>query len=157
MIAPVSAPLVGEHVFYAQEMAADDPRRVFSQRLLVLQATPGGRPMLGLADFTESLRWRDGHLNRDLFKSLLPNDIRARPGCELTFALDGTLFRGTGSGNCRVAAAGTGETLRVEQQVELDADGIALLERQRDAAGAVVATGGSDPWHRFARRADAPW
>ncbi len=35
MIAPVQAPLVGDHVFYVQEMAADDARRVLAQRLYV--------------------------------------------------------------------------------------------------------------------------
>ncbi len=37
VIAPVQAPLVGDHVFYMQEMAGDDPRRVLSQRLYVRQ------------------------------------------------------------------------------------------------------------------------
>ena len=40
VIAPVQAALVGEHVFYVQEMAADDPRRVLSQRLYVLNSVP---------------------------------------------------------------------------------------------------------------------
>lgn len=157
MIAPVSAPRIGEHVFYVQEMAADDARRVFSQRLFVLQGLPEGRAMLGIADFTEASRWRDGHLNRDLFKGLLPQDVRARAGCEVILTREGDAYRGEGGASCRVAAAGSGETLRVEQQLELDGDGLALLERQRDAAGVVVATVGIDSWHRFARRADAPW
>ena len=38
MIAPVQAPLVGEHVFYVQEMAADDPRRVLAQHLYVVES-----------------------------------------------------------------------------------------------------------------------
>ena len=40
MIVPVQAPLVGDNVFYVQEMAADDPRRVFSQKLWVLNVVP---------------------------------------------------------------------------------------------------------------------
>ena len=42
-IAPVQAPLVGDHVYYVQEMAADDPRRVLSQRLYVLNCRAGQR------------------------------------------------------------------------------------------------------------------
>ena len=66
-------------------------------------------------------------------------------------------FTGSGGTGCRIAAAGTGETLRVEQRLELDADGLALQEVRRDAAGAAVQGGSPDSWYRFVRRADAPW
>ena len=36
MIAPVEAPLVGDHVYYVQEMAADNANRVLAQRLYVV-------------------------------------------------------------------------------------------------------------------------
>src|SRR6478736_10139483 len=36
IIAPVEAPLVGEHVYYVQEMAANDVRRVLAQSLYVV-------------------------------------------------------------------------------------------------------------------------
>jgi hypothetical protein len=158
VIAPVQVPLLGERVFYVQEMAADDPRRVFSQRLYVLHPVEGSeRAVLVQADFAETARWRDGHLNRDLFKSLLPQDVRVRGGCDLLIQRSATGFTGAGGSACRIAAPGNGETLRVEQRLELDADGLALQEIQRDAAGAVVRGGEADPWYRFARRADAPW
>jgi hypothetical protein len=158
VIAPVRAPLVGDHVFYVQEMAAYDPRRVQAQRLYVLHpAEKGERALLAQADFAEISRWRDGHLNRDLFKSMLPQDLRPRPGCDLLFTRQDKGFIATGGTACRVSAPGSGETLRVEQRFELDADGLAVYERQRDAAGTVVRGGGDDAWYRFSRRADAPW
>src|SRR5262245_3065886 len=40
MIVPVQAPLVGDHVYYVQEMAADDLRRVLAQRLYVVNSVP---------------------------------------------------------------------------------------------------------------------
>src|SRR5690606_15489326 len=81
VIAPVRAPLVGDHVFYVQETAADDERRVLAQRLYVLRPVEGAeRAVLAQADFAETSRWRDGHRNRDLFKSLLPQDLRPRGG-----------------------------------------------------------------------------
>ena len=71
VIAPVRAPLVADHVFYVQEMAADDARRVQAQRLYVLHpADKGERALLVQADFAEISRWRDGHLNRVLKVSL---------------------------------------------------------------------------------------
>ena len=158
MIVPVEAPLVGEHVFYVQEMAADDARRVIAQQVYVLNAAPRGElAVLTQADLVEPRRWRDGHLNRDLFRSMLSRDLRPRPGCDLVFRRDGAGFAATGSGNCRVAAGDTGETLRVEQRVALNADGIAIFEQRHDAAGKLVYGFEPDPWYRFARRADAPW
>jgi hypothetical protein len=139
-------------------MAGDDARRVLSQKLYILSGIEGEpRAVLAQADFSEPARWRDGHLNRDLFKSLLPADIRPRAGCDLLVVREGTGFRASGGTSCRIAAPGTGETLRVEQRLELDADGLAVLERQRDAAGVLVSGDAADPWDRFARRADAPW
>ncbi len=157
VIAPVQAAQVGKYVFYVQEMAADDPRRVFAQYLLVLRpAEDGERALLSTADLVETSRWRDGHLNRDLFKSMLAQDVRPRLGCDVLVTRSGSGFTGAGSNGCRISAPGTGETLRVERRLELDADGIALFELQRDAAGEAV-PGPGDPWYRYARRADAPW
>jgi hypothetical protein len=169
MIVPVQAPGVGDHVFYVQEMAADDARRVLAQRLYVLNGVPGReQAILTQLDFSEPLRWRDGHLKRDLFRSLLMQDLRVRAGCDLLLTrkvaekgagktqADGG-FVGTTGNSCRTASRGTGETLKVEQRVELDADGLAMSERQRDAAGVLVSGDLADPFFRFARRADAPW
>lgn len=158
MIAPVDAPLVGEHVFYVQEMAADDARRVTAQRMYILDAVPDQEiALLVQADLAEPLRWRDGHLNRDLFRSMLSGDVRPRAGCDLLFKREAGGFAATTAGNCRGSARDTGEALRVEQRVVLDGDGIALFEQHRDAAGQLVYGMEPDPWYRFARRADAPW
>src|SRR5690606_19164874 len=158
VVAPVQAALLGKHVYFVQEMAADDAQRVMSQRLFILQPVEGEeRALLLQADFAEPMRWRDGHLRRDLFKSLLPDDLRPRVGCDLAFTRSPRGFSAAGRDACRISAPGNGETLRVEQQLELDPDGLAVLERQRDATGVPVREEPADPWYRFARRADAPW
>jgi hypothetical protein len=158
VIAPVQAGFLGRHVYYVQEMAADDAQRVLAQRLYVLEPIEGQeRAVLLQADFAEPMRWRDGHLRRDLFKSLLPEDVRPRVGCDIVITRGPKGFVGSGRDTCRVSAPGTGETLRVEQKIELDADGLTIFERQRDAMGVLVRAEPEDPWYRFARRADAPW
>jgi hypothetical protein len=158
VIAPVQAPLVGEHVFYVQEMAADDARRVLTQRLYVVtEVAKGQQALLAQLDFSEPLRWRDGQLNRDLFRSLLVQDLRQRNGCDMLWQRDGMGFTATTGAGCRTVSRSTGETLRVEQRMKLDADGLAVFEQQRDAAGVLVYGEEADPWFRYARRADAPW
>jgi hypothetical protein len=159
VIAPVQAPGVGDHVFYVQEIAADDARRVLAQRLYVVTpAAQGDSPLMAQADFAEPARWRDGHLQRDLFRGLLPTDLRVRAGCDFVWTrTEGGFTAANDAAGCRVSSRTTGETLRAEQRIELDRDGIAILDRQRDAAGTVVYGDGNDPWYRFVRRADAPW
>lgn len=158
MIVPVDAPLVGKHVFYVQETAADDARRVLAQHMYIVDSVPDQElAVLMQADLAEPLRWRDGQLNRDLFRSMLAEDLRPRSGCDLLFRREGNGFSAGTSGNCRASARDSGEALRVEQRVTLDGDGIAVFEQQRDAAGKLVHGDEPDPWYRFARRADAPW
>lgn len=158
VIAPVESPLVGDHVYYVQEMAAGDLRRVLAQRLYVINPVPKKeQAVLTQLDFKEPLRWRDGHLNRDLFRSLLMEDLRARPGCDLLWERDGKDFKARGGSGCRVAARDTGETLRVEQRMELGAEKLAIFEQHKDAAGVLVFGDAADPWLRYIRRADAPW
>jgi hypothetical protein len=41
--------------------------------------------------------------------------------------------------------------------MELDAEGLAIFEQQRDAAGVLAYGDLTDPFFRYARRADAPW
>lgn len=159
MIVPVQAPLVGDHVFYVQEIAPDDARRVLAQRLYVVSApAEGDSPLMLQSDFAEPARWRDGHLRRDLFRGLLPTDLRIRAGCDYIWTRTDTGFTAANvAATCRVPSRTTGETLRAEQRMELDADGVALLDLHRDAAGTIVYGDASDPWYRFVRRADAPW
>jgi len=158
VIAPVEAPLVGDHVYYVQEMAADNANRVLAQRLYVVSpVTDAEMAVLTQVELVEPLRWRDGHLKRNLFQSMLMQDLRVRAGCDLLFRRDKAAFTAALTGNCRGSARDTGEALRVEQRVTLDADSIAMFEQQRDAAGKLVYGDEPDPWYRYARRADAPW
>jgi hypothetical protein len=169
MVVPVEAPGVGDHVFYVQETAADDARRVLAQRLYVLTVVPKReQAIMTQLDFNEPTRWRDGQLKRELFRSLLMQDLRVRAGCELLWSRKpqekaatrknaALAFIGTGNGACRAASRLTGETVKVEQRMELDAESLAVFEQQRDAAGVLVAGDLRDPYFRYSRRADAPW
>jgi hypothetical protein len=159
MIVPVQAPLVGDHVFYVQEMAADDLRRVLAQRLYVLNVIPKKeQAVLTQLDFNEPLRWRDGQKNRDVFRSMLMQDLRPRPGCDLFWQRDVMGFKAALQGNaCRTTSRATGETLRVEERMQLGAETLNIFEQHRDAAGVIAFGAAVDPWFRYSRRADAPW
>jgi len=136
-------------------MAADDARRVLSQRLYVLNTVPDSEfTAMTQLDFTEPSRWRDGHENRDLFRGLLMQDLKLRTGCDLVWKPAEAGFNATNNPQqCRTNSRETGETLKVDQRMELDGDGLAIFDQRRDAAGTVVSGNEADPWYRFSRRA----
>jgi CpeT/CpcT family (DUF1001) len=151
-IVPIYAPLLGRDIFYQQEMAADDSRRVTAQRVLSLEVTPDGRLLQGVYALNEPARWRDGHEKPDLFKSLLPQDLRLVEGCDVTWRVDGRRFTGANDpARCRFTRRTNGETVHQESRVELDDDGIAFAD------SIIAADGTREPpaplWYRFRRRA----
>ena len=78
----VYTPRLGHHVYYAQETAADDPRRVLSQKMYSFEVDEKRGVVETLYQFVEPLRGRDGQQNKDLFTSLVRDDVQAE-GCQL--------------------------------------------------------------------------
>jgi hypothetical protein len=81
-ITHVYTPRLGHYVYYVQETAADDPRRVFSERMWSFQVDEKRGIVETLYEFVEPQRWRDGQLNKDLFTSIVIEDVQAE-GCLL--------------------------------------------------------------------------
>jgi hypothetical protein len=81
-ITRVFTPRLGHHVYYAQETAADDARRVLSQKMYSFQVDE----KLGIIEttyaFIEPLRWRDGQQNKELFTSVVTEDVQPE-ACDL--------------------------------------------------------------------------
>lgn len=151
-IVPVYAPALGERVFYSQEMAAGDPRRVLGQRLLAFEAAEQGivqRVYL----FEDPLRWRDGHRNPDLFKALVLHDVRPLGGCGLIWKKDGERFRGVNDpARCRALSRAGGGSVSFESRAELGPDDIALSDRFPSPTGALVQGRAEDSFYRFRKR-----
>jgi CpeT/CpcT family (DUF1001) len=81
-ITHVQATRLGHYVYYAQETAADDPRRVLSQKMYGFKVDEKLGIVETVYELNEPLRWRDGQLNKDLFSSMLTSDVQAE-GCQL--------------------------------------------------------------------------
>jgi CpeT/CpcT family (DUF1001) len=82
VVVRIHSPRLGHHALYAQEMAADDPRRVMSERILSFKVDEKRGIVETVYELVEPLRWRDGQLNKDLFSSMLTSDVQAE-GCQL--------------------------------------------------------------------------
>ncbi|MBV8143949.1 MAG: hypothetical protein JO184_02995 [Gammaproteobacteria bacterium] len=82
LIMKVYTPRLGHHVYYAQESAADDPRRVFSQKMYTFNVDDKRGIVETLYEFVEPVRWRDGPQNKDMFTAVEVEDVQPE-ACEL--------------------------------------------------------------------------
>ena len=159
-IVQVYAPMISKTVFYAQEMAPDDSRRVMGQKLLAFDISEDDEIVQSIWALQDPVRWRDAHLHPDLFKSMQPPDVQTVPGCGLSWtkekAVDGKpeYFAGkSGRKSCRSKSRGPGGiTLFVETRMELTPDEFAMADQLYDAQGKLVFGRADEPFLRFRRR-----
>ena len=81
-ITHVYTPRLGHHVYYAQETAADDPRRLFNQKMYSFTVDEKLGIVETLYEFVEPLRWRDGQQNKDVFTGVTVEDVQPE-ACQL--------------------------------------------------------------------------
>jgi hypothetical protein len=82
IVVHVYTPRLGHYVYYAQESAADDPRRVLSQKMYSFQLDDKRGIVETLYEFVEPGRWRDGYQSKDLFTAVTVEDVQPE-GCQL--------------------------------------------------------------------------
>ena len=144
----LTAPLVGDQVFYVRETAADDVRRVIGERIWSLTATADARIVGVVYQLDEPARWRAGADNPELFRSLLLRDLRLLSGCELVWQQTPRGFSGaSAAGRCRRGAEGS--VGRLEQSWLLEGDQLAFSEQP---GAAPDAAGAADSYYRFQRQ-----
>jgi hypothetical protein len=113
IITRVFTPRLGHHIYYAQEIAADDPRRVLSQRMYSFEVDEKRGIVETLYQFVEPLRWRDGQQNKDLFTSVVTEDVQGE-GCVLLWKRDGARFVATHDPKVCPDPAGSAPVTRAE-------------------------------------------
>jgi hypothetical protein len=91
VVTHVFTPRLGKYVYYVQESAADDPRRVLGQKMYSFQFDEKRGIVQTLYEFNEPGRWRDGYLNKDLFTSVQMEDVQPE-GCQLVWTKKGDGF-----------------------------------------------------------------
>lgn len=152
-IVRIYAPRIGDFVFYFQESAADDPRRVFTQRVLAFSVVKDRGIVQTLWSLAEPTRWRDAHQNVDLFKGLMPQDFTPIGGCDLLWKKEGAMYKGANDpAICRVTSAAADATVRMDLKAELGPDQLSLSDQSYDLSGRLVQGNAGDPFFRFYRR-----
>ena len=91
VIIHVYTPRLGHYVYYAQESAADDPRRVLSQKMYAFQLDEKRGIVETVYEFVDPLRWRDGYQSKDLFTAVQMEDVQPE-GCQLLWKKKGDGF-----------------------------------------------------------------
>jgi CpeT/CpcT family (DUF1001) len=100
-VVKVFAPRIGKHVFYAQEIASNDPNRVMSERLLNFQLDEqSGAIVETIYNLVEPARWREGVNNPDLFTAIMTDEVRSVHGCQLLWVKTKDLISGVRSAKC---------------------------------------------------------
>lgn len=142
----VSAPLVGDHVFYVRESAANDARRVISERIWSLDLEGGDKMIAAVYTLDEPDRWHAGAASPEVFQSLLLRDLHLVPGCQLE-------WQKTAQGFGAEAASA-----RCPQRWRLEGESLAFSDHAPARAGAAAdaATDASDALFHFVRRGGAP-
>lgn len=76
VITHVFTPRLGHYVYYAQESAADDPRRILGQKMYSFELDEKRGIVQTLYEFNEPARWRDGSQSKDLFTAVQMEDVQ---------------------------------------------------------------------------------
>jgi hypothetical protein len=85
LILNLFVPMLTGNVMYLRETAADDPRRVFSERVWILDVSSNDHIVATVYALEEPEHWRGGAENPELFRPMLQRDLRLLPGCELVW------------------------------------------------------------------------
>ncbi|HXY97246.1 MAG TPA: CpcT/CpeT family chromophore lyase [Steroidobacteraceae bacterium] len=91
IVTHVFTPRLGHYVYYAQESAAADPRRILAQKMWSFELTEKHVIQETLYELSEPARWRDGYLDKDLFTSVQMEDVQLEP-CRLVWTKKGDGF-----------------------------------------------------------------
>jgi|SRR5579863_949959 len=154
-IIPIDAPMIGENAFYLQETAADDPRRVTAQRVLVFGVVK--KDIVETAwTFAEPYRWRNGQKNPDLFVSLMTQDVHSTKGCSLRWVRKDGKFVGSNEPKTCHEAGGMAGMAQIDLRAELGPEELALAELAFDKAGHLIRGRQDEPFYRFKKQSGEP-
>jgi hypothetical protein len=150
-IKPLDAQLLGKLVMFVTETAADDPRRVLSQRIWTIDHDKDNNITQHVYQFKEPARWVNASQEPLLLQALLPDDLQAMTGCEIHWTKTEDGFSGvTRPHTCRPASSAEGHL--IELSATLTGDDLALTELQAGPGGRLPADTSTGSSYQFQRR-----
>jgi hypothetical protein len=168
-VVPLGSVSVGRNAFYLQEMAADDSRRVLSQKVVIFNVTDKGI-VESVATLADPLRWRDGQRQPDIFMGMTPKDLKPVDGCDLVWkrqippeqaarklskeeaekAAEQLRFVGANDPKkCEETSHVAMGLVTLELRGELTRNEFSWAELQYDANGRLISGNQADPFYRY--------
>jgi hypothetical protein len=133
-VKPLNVQQLGKLVMFARETVADDPRRVLSQRIWIIEHDKQNHIVQKVYGFREPQRWIHAGDDPLLMQSLLPDDLTALAGCDLNWVRTDTGFLGDIlQHSCRPSSSLEGQL--IETRAELRGDELLMTELQAGAGG----------------------
>jgi len=95
-LVPVWARFVGDQVLYVEQADTRSGRRIVLQQLYSFEKSSDEKTIIQhVYDFKEPQRWSAGDSDPEIFKSLVPDDLKGNAPCDLVWTLEGDIFKGT--------------------------------------------------------------
>lgn len=137
---PVRLPAFGDHVFYVQQYADNDPKRIYRQRIYSFSIDKAeGAIRLDIYTPKNAAALVDAHLDQTKLAALTKADVEARPGCEVFWRRNANQFTGyMKPGACRYASKQSGKTIVITDNLLLSQDEIWIADQAVDDKGVYV-------------------
>jgi hypothetical protein len=115
----VSSPMIGWHVFYAEERDANG--NLIAQEFLSFELAPNKKSIVETSySFREPLRWENGLDRPDIFKSIISDDLAPANGCEIFWSRDAKGFTGKSTPHaCRLRSRSSGDAMQIDLSARL--------------------------------------
>jgi len=150
-VKPLNAQTLGKLVMFARETVADDPRRVLSQRIWIIEHDKLNHIVQKVYVFREPQRWIHAGDDPLLMQSLLLDDLTPLTGCELLWVKTDTGFSGdVPAHGCRPASSMEGQL--IETSAELRDDELIMTEQQAGTGGRLPSEPAAGSALHFQRR-----
>jgi hypothetical protein len=150
-IKPLNLQALGRLVLLARETAANDKRRILSQRIWTLDHNKERGIVQQVYVFKDPQRWVNSLDNPEILEGLLPDDLQQLIGCELTWVKTASGYSAsTRAKACRPSSEHEG--MLVETAAELNGDDLTLIEQQAGVGGRLPAEVDPAASYHFQRR-----
>ena len=150
-IKPLNLQALGRLVLLARETAANDKRRILTQRIWTLERNKESQIVQQVYVFKEPQRWVRSVDDPLILEALVPEDLQQLAGCEVVWIKTDTGFSGANRPRaCRPASEHEG--MLVETSAELSGEDLTLTEQQAGPGGRLPAQLDSASSYHFQRR-----
>ncbi|MGC1459351.1 MAG: chromophore lyase CpcT/CpeT [Steroidobacteraceae bacterium] len=156
VIVRVDSLMVGDHVYYLQESATDDPQQMLGQYIISFESVKD-KIVEAVWTFTEPKHWRGADESPELLTAMQPADLRLLTGCSLAWLKVADHFSASNDPKlCHSTPISAPAAVSAHWRIELTADQLAISEQAYDSDGDLVYGTAEDPFIRLRKRSNTP-